>query len=160
MRLFIPTTVKNPCPVGEDTSGKCRTFNDSDTLLCMPLSSKHDVPNGVQFHELPKSGRLEKFAPVHAADLAEAEYQQWAQVQQKKQQQRERSTAERFAKAMPAIARDYTSEVLSWGGLNRRVLKSEYGLAIEVGSYGCTETTGVFIPHQDGASASTVGGKL
>ncbi|MDY6940868.1 MAG: hypothetical protein SWY16_24820, partial [Cyanobacteriota bacterium] len=32
---FIPTGRGNPCPICEDTSSKCRTLRNSDTVLCM-----------------------------------------------------------------------------------------------------------------------------
>lgn len=56
---FNPTNRRNPCPVCNDTSGKCRT-TDTDLLLCMSLEG--DQP-GFAYKGKTKDGMWSKFYP-------------------------------------------------------------------------------------------------
>lgn len=61
MSKFIPTKKSNPCPVCSDTSGKCRTQNDSPIILCGNLGNG-DSPIGYRFVK-PSTGIWNIFAP-------------------------------------------------------------------------------------------------
>lgn len=58
-----PTKKNNPCPACGDNSGKCRTFDDRDLILCM----NSDRAPGLRFIGNDKSGLWHQLVPENSA---------------------------------------------------------------------------------------------
>ena len=65
MSKFIPTKKSNSCPVCADSTGKCRTQNDSPLVLCGNLG-QGDAPIGYRYIK-PSTGIWNIFAPDNLA---------------------------------------------------------------------------------------------
>ncbi len=64
MSKFIPTKHNNPCPICGDTKGKCRSFDDNDSILCMTgAGGLIDRVNGYKYYKDSKDGSWGVFFP-------------------------------------------------------------------------------------------------
>ncbi len=103
----IPTNKSTPCPVCGDVSGKCRTFDDKDLILCMTADSAPGWKN----LGFTKDGLWTQFAPDTESSFDRDEYQ-------RRKTKQKRAAA---PKTMSLIERDrYYSDWLSKGSLNER----------------------------------------
>ncbi|MGG6266244.1 DEAD/DEAH box helicase family protein [Leptolyngbya sp. AN10] len=68
----IPTKKSNPCPVCDNFSGKCRTFNDKPLVLCMGADSAPGWKN----LGFDRSGLWQQFIPDAETKFDRAEWQQ------------------------------------------------------------------------------------
>ncbi len=58
MAKFVPTKRGNPCPICDDTKGKCRSIQGSDTILCMSFADSDANAVGWKYLGLDKKQRL------------------------------------------------------------------------------------------------------
>jgi hypothetical protein len=101
---LIPTNANNPCPICDDTTGKCRQGrDDADYWQCMSSATirKGDTVAGYKCLGQTKDGLWGQFR-IHQ----EITPQEREENRRQRQSQRERAASERRAKSLPALERD------------------------------------------------------
>jgi hypothetical protein len=88
MSTFITTTKSNPCPICEKTNGNCRTFSDSENVLCMTFTDRLAQVPGFWFIGLTEDRLWGKWVPNDDPNLTQEQRDQWRQEQKRLRQQR------------------------------------------------------------------------
>jgi hypothetical protein len=97
---FIPTRKTNPCPLCQDTTGKCR---QTDTIhLCMTFADAIAPIPGFRFLGLTTNGLWGKWIEADGQDWSEQQRQEW----QRQQEQRLALETTQRATTLSAESRD------------------------------------------------------
>ena len=107
MSKFAPTSRSNPCPICDDTKGKCRHGNRGDGYIqCMSFAGAHSAPNGWHFLGDTKCGTWGQFVPALQKD--DRHTQEWeaqkAERQRRAEEQRQKELFE-LSQALPVDER-------------------------------------------------------
>jgi hypothetical protein len=103
---YISTNRSNPCPICEKTNGNCRTFADSENVLCMTFTDRLTQVPGFRFIGLTEDHLWGKWLPNNNQTLTQEEREQRRQELNRRRQERAESEAQRRAEALPAQERD------------------------------------------------------
>lgn len=111
---LIPSRKHNPCPVCENTSGKCRQGReDADYWQCMTYADakKGDVISGYKCLGHSKNGLWGQFRIDNSQEWSEQQRLEWKQRNQQRQQEIIKDEEERRQKSLKAEDRhaQYTS---------------------------------------------------
>jgi hypothetical protein len=94
---FIPTNRNNPCPVCEKTNGNCRTFPDSDLVLCMTGVGGSYADSHWDYIKDTKDGQWGTYVPKRDS---------WQSKQNYHSKPKKLKPLAKKANPMPAIDRD------------------------------------------------------
>ena len=103
MSRLIPSSGSNPCPICDDTKGKCRHGSQGDGYVqCMTYAGAHSAPNGWYFIGDTKCGTWGQFVPAREKD--DRSRQDWearkAERQRRAEEQRQKELFE-LSQALP-----------------------------------------------------------
>jgi hypothetical protein len=91
MSKYITTKSSNPCPICGDIKGKCRTFHDSELVLCMTGAGGLIDTVGYKYRKDTADGNWGIYAPDNQENFDYSEYQR-----QKQERAEQRAEAERL----------------------------------------------------------------
>ncbi len=94
MSKYIATRKDHQCPVCDDSTGKCRVFDDSPVVLCMNLSTSYqgDRTNGYKFLKQSKNQSWGVWVPDQGENTFDRD--KWQETRRSKQQESDRIAAE------------------------------------------------------------------
>ncbi len=126
MRKFIPSNKNNPCPICDDTTGKCRSKEDNgkEFFLCMPLSNakKGEIINGykcITECSPTKSYPAATFVLDNSQEWTEEQKDKWEQEKRRRQQEKAREDEARKQNSLSNFERDkWYRKLLSYLTLN------------------------------------------
>ncbi len=104
---FTPTRSNNPCPICDNTSGKCRT-TDTKIVLCMTFADAFNQANAPDYKYLhtTKDGLWGVYVPEADRNYSDAEREQWKRQREAIKAQRVSEEQQQYSKRLDAIARD------------------------------------------------------
>lgn len=113
MSAYLPTTRSNPCPVCGDTKGKCRTFADSNNVLCLENAGVGigAIINGYYCIGDTSDHRCGKFVPEEERlqsqqQWSEQQRQEWIAKRKRLEEQRREQEESRRQECLPVAERD------------------------------------------------------
>ncbi|MGK7956935.1 MAG: plasmid replication protein, CyRepA1 family, partial [Crocosphaera sp.] len=107
MSKYIPTRSNNPCPICGDIKGKCRTFHDSELVLCMTGAGGLIDAVGYKYRKDTADGTWGIYAPDNQENFDSSEYQRQKQERAEKRAEAERLKRETHRKeALPIKKRN------------------------------------------------------
>lgn len=112
MSKFTPSSKHNPCPVCENTTGKCRQHGDGEIHLCMTYADSRlgDIQNGFKCLK-PDSGKgWSTWKLDNSQEWTEQQQQEWKQKNQQRQQRQAIEDEQRRKRSLSAEKRheEYT----------------------------------------------------
>ena len=107
MSRLTPSSGSNPCPICDDTKGKCRHGSQGDGYtLCMTYAGAHSAPNGWHYIGDTKDGLWGQFVPARTKD--DRDSQDWearkAEQQRRAEERRQKELFE-LSQALPVDER-------------------------------------------------------
>ncbi|HEY9640321.1 MAG TPA: hypothetical protein V6C57_07545 [Coleofasciculaceae cyanobacterium] len=103
MDKFTPTRYSNPCPICNDTTGRCRQIETR--TLCMTYTDG-SAPQGYKFLGLTQDNLWGKFILTPDASWSEEQRNEWQEARDRRVAQAAADEAKRRAECMPPEERD------------------------------------------------------
>lgn len=112
-RAYTPTSKVNPCPICDDTSGKCRTKDDGgkEFILCMNFGDSKfgELVNGykcIKEASPNKSYFASTWTIDNSTEWGEEKRREWERRKQEKKDHQAREMAERKRRSLSPVERD------------------------------------------------------
>jgi hypothetical protein len=107
MSKFTPTRRNNPCPICENSSGKCREHSDKELFLCMTYADARlgEIQNGHKCVKAAKGGNWASFKLDNTQEWSEERRQEWKLRNQQRRQQQAKEDEERRRRSLTATQR-------------------------------------------------------
>lgn len=107
MSKFTPTSKHNPCPVCENTSGKCRQHGDGELHLCMTYADSKlgDIQNGYKCLKPDKGKGWSSWKLDNSQEWSEQQRQQWKIQNEQRQQRQAKEDEQRRQRSLSAQER-------------------------------------------------------
>jgi hypothetical protein len=108
MGNFTPTRRENPCPICENTSGKCREHRDGEIYLCMSFADAGlgEIQNGHKCIKPANGGNWATFKLDNTKEWTEQQRLEWKCENQRRQQQKAKEDEARRRRSLSAVERD------------------------------------------------------
>ncbi len=102
MGKFTPTNRHNPCPICEDTSGKCRQHRDGELHLCMTYADARlgEIHNGHKCVKQAKAGNWACFKIDNTQEWSEQQRLEWQIRNQQRRQLQAKEDGERRRRSL------------------------------------------------------------
>lgn len=98
----------NPCPICDDTRGKCRQGKeDTDYWQCMTFSDlrKGEVHNGYKCIGGTRDGLWKQFRPDNSQEFSDQQRLEWKQETQRRQREKAKDDEDRRKRSLSALER-------------------------------------------------------
>ncbi len=108
MSKFTSTRRGNPCPICEDTSGKCREHRDGEIFLCMTYADARlgEIQSGYKCLKEAKSGNWASFKLDNTQDWSDQQRLDWQVRNEQRRLAQAKEDGERRRRSLSAVERD------------------------------------------------------
>jgi hypothetical protein len=116
MGKFTPTNRHNPCPICDDTSGKCRQHRDGELHLCIIYADARlgEIRNGHKCVKEAKAGNWASFKSDNTQEWTEQQRLEWKASNEQRRQLQAREDDERRRRSLsPQERHDQYTQLLS-----------------------------------------------